>query len=427
MMNRFIYILFILTITASVVTGSDIDQPQEQGFYNFNTPNKVNSKPATQATASPSKIKSSNPNTGIFPLTKAEIPRHIHNKGYGVLDGVIYPKGQQYSGKLPIDKNSIFDPRTGIFLTQPPIGYVLYRATANAPLFDRLLLDSNLNDTLGDEIPIIIDDITKKTPVKLNFGGDPISFDLQLGSKGLRLYPKYWQKGKINLKNKTYNAAIFKSTYGGEYGYGVVLLIDFNNDGEYTTSDFEYLTEAFLLQKQMVIKGRFYDAEIDKKGTKLTLKNMDSDFGQIFFIMPKTAEGQTGSYKFSFLPQGGSGRDILKVALEELPVTLPVGRYGIIEGLVYSKDYRILLKFACPEFNILKDKRLKLSLASARMETIARQEDNKLVVAQKTFGPRNIYFNLVGPADPNDPGPELLVYEAKNPTNIIFDDNLEYG
>lgn len=425
MKSRLLPIICILAITAQSVMASDIDKPQEQGFPVF-SPAKPANNDNIQPKASTQKSRPSI-NTGIFALKQGEIPGYIHNKGYGVLDGIIYPQGQQYNGKLPIAKEHMHDPRTGIFLTQPPIGYILYRDTPDAQFFNRLLVDSNLNDTLGDEQPIPIADITKRTPINLHFAGEPIAFDLQFGKNGLKLYPKYWYIGSIKLQDTDYDAAIFKSTYGGEYNYGVVLLVDFNKDGEFTTSEYEYLTEAFLLQKQMVLKGKFYNGAISPNGKELTLEKMTTDFGQISFSLPANAAETANSYKFSFLPQGGSGRDILKIALDKLPVTLPAGKYGIIEGLVYDADFRVLLKFACPDFNIIKDKRLKLSLNTARMDALIRQDQEKIIAAQKTYGPRNIYYNLVGPANPKDPGPELLIFNTENPAEIYFKDHLEYG
>lgn len=413
-------LIFFIIITSSF--SSEIDHPQEQDFLDF--------KSSVLEKAAPAKQILDNKNSFAqvkFNFEQTPVPAYIHDKGYGVLEGIIYPKNQQYMGKLPISKESMNDSRTGIFLTQPPIGYVLYRSKPDSQFFDRLLIDSNLNDTLSDEVPIIISDISKRTSVKLVFSGKPEMFDLQLGSKGVKLYPKFWKEGVITLKDKKYHAAIFKSTYGTNYQYGVVLLIDFNNDGIYATSEFEFLTEAFLLQKIMVLKKRFYNSDISKSGDTLILKKLDSAYGQISFVLPDSAKAMINSYKFSFLPQGGSGRDILKVALKEFPVNLPVGRYGIIEGLAYDKDFKVLLKFACPEFNILKAKRLKLKLTSARMDALARQDNNKLIAAQKTYGPRNIYYNLVGPANPKDPGPELLIYNTENKSEIYFSDNLEYG
>ncbi len=413
-------LIFCIIITSSF--SSDIDHPQEQDFLGFNT-----SVSETTIQTKPTLDIKNNFAQGKFNFEQKPVPKHIHDKGYGVLEGIIYPKNQQYMGKLPVSKESMNDARTGIFLTQPPIGYVLYRSKPDSQFFDRLLIDSNLNDTLSDEVPITISDISKRTPVKLFFSGKPEVFDLQLGAKGVKLYPKYWKEGVVTLKDKEYHSAIFKSTYGTDYKYGVVLLIDFNNDGIYSTSEFEFLTEAFLLQKIMSLKERIYASEISKNGEILTLNKLNSAYGQISFVLPDLAKTMVNSYKFSFLPQGGSGRDILKVALKELPVNLPIGRYGIIEGLAYDKDFRILLKFACPEFNILEAKRLKLKLTSARMDALVRQDNDKLIAAQKTYGPRNIYYNLVGPANSEDPGPELLIYNTDNKSEVYFSDNLEYG
>lgn len=412
--------LIIILSTAITALCNELDQPSEQGLpgsmpLNHNTVNK------------PSPVKPITNADGIFNLNKTLVPDYIHKKNYGILEGIIYPQAQQYSGKLPISRDTMYSARTGIFLTQPPIGYILYKSKPDAQLFDRLLLDTNLNDTLSDEKPIIIQDITRKTPVALNFSDKPDSFDLVFTQKGLKLYPKYWREGNITLNGKVHKAAIFKSTYGTDYDYGVVLLVDLNNDGKFTTSRYELLTEAFLLRKQMVLQGRFYTAAISKDGYKLDFQKLNGDYGQIAFILPDTAKPLAKSVKFSFLPEGGSGRDILKIALNDFPITLPAGRYGIIEGLVYDKDFRELLKFACPTFGILKDKRLKLKLNSARMEALARQDNDKLIAAQKTYGPKDIYFNLVGPATADDPGPELLVYNTENPDEIYFKDHLEYG
>ncbi len=425
-MNK--YLLILLLFSTAFVHASEPDMPQEQGFTVFNSQSKKNPDTKTtapaKATAPTDKEKIA---PAIFKLEKKPIPQHILAKGYGVMDGIIYPKSQQYTGKLPVPAANMHDPRTGIFLTQPPIGYVLYRSRPDSQFFDRILLDTNLNDTLSDEKPITITDISSPTPVTLNFMGKPVSFNLRLVAKGLKLYPRFWREGKIKLNDTDYNAAIFKSTYGTDYNYGVVLLIDFDKDGKYSNSKYEILTEAFLLQKKLGIKGKFYSTAIRPDGSELTLGRIKDDYGQITFVLPESADKLTDSYKFSFLPHGGSGRDILKLALKDLPVTLPAGRYGIIEGLVYNSKFETLLKFACPEFNILKDKRLKLKLNSARMDALARQDGSKIIAAQKTYGPKNIYFNLVGPADPKDPGPELLIFNADNPNEIYFKDHLEYG
>ena len=420
MKRRIVIILFIL---GSAAFCADLDQPQGQNLLNFG--NNEATKNHSENSVSENSLDKGTP--AVFHLGKKRIPGHILAKGYGMLKGIIYPGSQQYSGKLPLPASALHDPRTGIFLTQPPIGYILYRSKADSFYFDRLLLDANLNDTLIDDSPLSLQDISSSTPVTLKFSNRPVEFDLKFSSNGLKLYPRYWQEGEVTLAGETYKAAIFKSTYGTPYGYGNVLLLDFNKDNIYANSEYELLTEAFLLQRLLVLKGRFYSAAITPDGTKLTLERFDSDYGQITFSLPDTARELTASYKFSFLPQGGSGRDILKVAREELPITLPVGRYGIIEGLVYNHKFEVLLKFACPEFSILKDKRLRLKLDSARMNALTRQDGNKIIAAQKTYGPKNIYFNLVGPADPKDPGPELLIYNADNPEEIYFTDHLEYG
>ncbi len=422
------YLLIILLFTTALVLAAEPDMPQEQGFTVFNTPPGQNpDRPATPTAENTAAATKSQPDTAVFKLEKKPVPQDILAKGYGVMDGIIYPKTQQYTGKLPVPAESMNDPRTGIFLTQPPIGYVIYRSRHDSQFFDRILLDTNLNDTLSDEKPLTITDISSPTPVTLNFMGKPVYFNLRLVAKGLKLYPRFWREGTIRLNDEDYNAAIFKSTYGTDYNYGVVLLIDFDKDGKYSNSKYEILTEAFLLQKRLVIKDRFYTSAITPDGSALTLNQINDDYGQITFVLPESADKPTDSYKFSFLPHGGSGRDILKLALKKLPVTLPAGRYGIIEGLVYNSKFEILLKFACPEFNILKDKRLKLKLDSARMDALARQDDDKIIAAQKTYGPKNIYFNLIGPADPKDPGPELLIFNADNPDEVYFKDHLEYG
>ena len=417
--------IIILSILGSTAFCTEADLPQGQGLLNFIDSGKKNLSPELEDSATAG-IKEKEP-ASLFRLDKAQIPEHILAKGYGMLKGIIYPQSQQYSGKLPIPAAQMHDSRTGIFLTQPPIGYIIYRSKADSPYFDCLLLDANLNDTLSDESPLPLQDISKSTPVTLSFSGRPVLFDLKFSSNGLKLYPRFWREGRITLAGEEYNAAIFKSTYGTDYNYGNVLLIDFNRDNIYTNSEYEIQTEAFLLQKMLVLKGRFYTAHITPDGTGLTLKRLAEDYGQITFTLPDTARILTASYKFSFLPQGGSGRDILKVAREKLPITLPVGRYGIIEGLVYNSKFDVLLKFACPEFNILKDKRLRLKLDSARMDALARQDGDKIIAAQKTYGPKDIYFNLVGPSDPQDPGPELLIYNADNPAEVYFSDHLEYG
>ncbi len=423
-MHKFLILLVIILCFCTSYRGSADDQPSQQGLPGIEFLPPQNSLAAVRSDPPPSSTQLP---TGKSTLQLRPIPDYINKKGYGVLEGIIYPPGQQYTGKLPVAIETLHDPRTGIFLTQPPIGFILYRSAANAAVFDHILIDSNLNDTLADEEPLSIPDITRKTPLQLYFSDKPTIFDLKFSSKGLKLYPKYWREGKITLNGQAYNAAIFKSTYGTDYTYGTILLIDFDNDGRYTPSPYELLTEAFLLQPQLVLKDNFYTSAITPDGSSLTLQKLESAYGQITFTLPAGSDKLESSYKFSFLPQGGSGRDILKVALKQLPITLPQGKYSIIEGLVYGADFRVLLKFACPEFTILKNKRLKLKLNSAKMEALARQVEDKLIAAQKTYGPRDIYFNLVGPADINDPGPELLVYNTNNPAEIFFDDKLEYG
>lgn len=362
-------------------------------------------------------------------MSPEKIDQEFLNSGYGVTKSVIYDQSTVFAGELPAIK--MHDPHVGIFISAPPVNFVMYRSKADAPFFDRFLIDSNGDDRLIDEQPVALPDIAKTVPLRLIINGVSADMDLRFTPLGPKLLPRHWAEGITLINNQPTKIAVMKQKEGLPYGTANndVLLVDLNLNGKFDLNFDPAHTEAFLLNKRLSVGGKIYDASISEDGGLLTFSEFTGASGTLTLNLPPNPKKKIEYFSFTLLPENASGSAALKVITKSLPIRLPVGKYSLIKAMIVGDNDRRLLKYAYPEFTVTDGSEKTIDLSGASMKAVFKEEDGKLIAAQKTFGVKGAgtIYEVIGALNKGMAGPDLLIYETANPTNVFYRGNLEYG
>ena len=361
-------------------------------------------------------------------LTPQPLPEYLLRVGVGTFDAYIFPASNQYPGNLPVPVEQMHGRHTGMFYTNPQTLFVAYKSAPEVQGFDRVIVNTTGDNNLENEKVLEFSAEKNAHPVTLKLGEREVPFEVRVDGFSVKLVYPALPGGKVDLGGMSADVLLLNTAPGMPYKPGSTLfLLDLDGDGRLTFSRDMSLTEAFMLKNRLFLRGGFYDIAVSEDGGELTLAAYRGVSGPLSLKVPGGSARPPARYFFHLLPEGGSGADIMVVFAKTLPISVPAGRYSLIDAVVLDADENALLTFAYPDFD-LGAGGYAFDVGGARMILDVRQQGGEIRIRQNTLSATgDTVYNQVAPLDLQGPGPEVEISLLGNPQAFSHKGNMEYG
>lgn len=337
-----------------------------------------------------------------------------------VPDGVVEPKWRSF---VPI-------PGT-------PIPLLVYKSSADAKTFDRVIVDQADNKDFTDD-PVLTfgTNLPVNVTLKLN-GRDTADYRIYLVSPpvdaprrgwDVALLPVLWREGTVTLEGKPVRAMMAR---GWEKR---ILLFDSDGDGPINYQS-KYWFEVTTYVK---IDNTFYKTVLGPSVNDLDFEPFNGPFGKLSLTGDMAPQGNKG--RISLELRGSTGAEkkrfhsdlIVQTALTNQPIVIPAGKYGISDGYAIAQGPNGKHVNFTVENNLVirPDQVTLLNLGKPKPDLVVVQEERTLSINRVMVFVGNpvVTYSMAPEGESEDTPPTIDVVDATDPAKIIVArTSMEYG
>jgi len=326
--------------------------------------------------------------------------------------------------------DGVVEPKWISFVPIPgkPIPLLVYKSSADAKTFDRVIVDHADNKDFTDD-PVLTfgTNLPVNVTLKLN-GRDTADYRIYLVSPpvdvprrgwDVALLPVLWREGTVTLEGKPVRAMM-------QRGWGKrILLFDCDEDGPLNYQS-KY---CFEVSTYVRIDNTFYKTILGPSVNDLDFEPFNGPFGKLSLTGDMAPQGSKGRISLELCGSEGTEKKrfstdfFVQAALTNQPILIPAGKYGISRGYAIAQGpNRKHVNFTVENNLVIRPDQLTLlNLGKPKPDIIVVQEERTLSVSRAMVfaGNPTVTYSMAPEGESEDTPTTVDVVDAADPTKII--------
>ena len=335
--------------------------------------------------------------------------------------------------------DGLVEPKWISFYTSPgtPIPLLVYKSSADAKTFDRVIVDQAGNSDFTDD-PVLTFGADLPVDVKLRLNGrDAADYRIYLVSPpadaprrgwDVALLPVLWREGTVTLEGKSVRA-MMQRAWGKR-----VLLFDSDVDGPINYQS-KYWFEVTTYVK---IDNTFYKTVLGPSVNDLDFEPFNGPFGKLALTGDMAPQGSKGRVSLELCGSAGAEKKrfssdiIVQAALTNQPIVIPAGKYGISHGYAIAQGSNgKYVRFTVENNLVIRpDQVTLLNLGKPKPDIDVVQEERTLSVNRVMVFAGNpaVTYSMAPEGESKEQALTVDVVDAADPAKVIVGrTNMEYG